>query len=300
MYYWIRDLRPELPNNVKDTVAPWQHVTLYSLSIGAQGNIVYPTGLAEITAGNTDWPVATGAGGPESIDDLWHAALNGRGKYFNAQDPQQLAESIVSALADFTDQSGTGTAVGIAGAQFSATKSFGYRTSYESGWWGDVKKYALDPNTGALPIDNAGNPLNPPLWSAATQLDTQVAATGWDTNRRIVTINDSTNTVVPFRLNQLSTAQQASLNAGWQVVAPTPSAQSVLNYLRGDPSNEGVGTMNFRVRAAHSRRHRLFGCGSRRGAQPALQRRGQSRLRGICHDEDESDADGLRRRSTTA
>ena len=35
MYYWIRDLRPGIANKVKDTVAPWQHVTMYGLSIGA-------------------------------------------------------------------------------------------------------------------------------------------------------------------------------------------------------------------------------------------------------------------------
>ena len=257
MYYWIRDIRPALPNNVKDTIAPWQHVTLYGLSIGAQGNVVYPTGIDAIAAGaNTvtapapqpiNWPVATGAGGPESIDDLWHAALNTRGKFFNADNPKQLAESIVSALADFTDQSGTGTSVGIAGAQFTASKSYGYRASYEAGWWGDVKKYALDPNTGALPVDGAGNPINPPLWSAATQLDAQASGTGWDTNRRILTINDS-NAVVPFRELAISPAQLASLNAGWSVVTPTPTPQDVLKYLRGDQSNEGIGSTNFRVR----------------------------------------------------
>jgi len=249
MYYWIRDIRPDFPDNVKDTIAPWQHVTLYGLSIGAEGNVVYPTGLDAIVAGTQDWPQPTGSERPDSIDDLWHAALNSRGKYFNPSNPQQLAESIVSALADFTAQSGTGAAVGIAGAQLSATRKYGYKTSYESGWWGDVKKYELDPTTGALPVKTDGNPKNDPLWSAASALDAQVLGTGWDSNRRIVTINDASGAVVPFRLASLSPVQRASLNAGWSVVTPTPSAQSVLDFLRGDKSNEGVGTTNFRTRA---------------------------------------------------
>ena len=128
-----------------------------------------PTGVDAITAGTQDWPQPTGSGSPDSVDDLWHAALNSRGKYFNAANPQQLAESIVSALADFTSQSGTGAAVGIAGAQLSATRKYGYRTSYESGWWGDVRKYELDTKTGALPVKADGNPMNDPLWSAATR-----------------------------------------------------------------------------------------------------------------------------------
>ena len=168
MYYWIRDLRPAIADKVKDSVAPWQHVSTYGLSIGASGTISYPNGINAITAGTANWPPATGAGGPEAIDDLWHAAVNSRGKYFNASNAQQLAESIVSALADFTDQSGTGTAVGIGGAQLSVTNQYAYKTSYEAGIWGDVKKYAIDIDTGVLPSDANGNPLNAPLWSAAS------------------------------------------------------------------------------------------------------------------------------------
>ena len=253
MYYWIRDIRPTIADQGKDAIAPWQHVSLYGLSIGARGNIAYPNGINAIASGTADWPPATGAGGPESIDDLWHAAVNSRGKYFNAVNPQQLAESVVSALADFTDQSGTGAAVGIAGAQLSVTNQYAYKTSYEVGLWGDVKKYALDINTGVLPVDANGNPVNAPVWSAATQLDAQAAVVGaingWDTKRRIVTMNDSTNAVVPFRLASLSSTQQASLNSGWSGVTPTPTAQQVLDYLRGDQSNEGVTTTSFRPRA---------------------------------------------------
>ncbi len=252
MYYWIRDIRPSVANNVSDSVAPWQHVTLYGLSIGARGNISYPSGISAISAGTANWPVATGAGGPESIDDLWHATANSRGKFFNATDAEQLAESVVAALADMSDTSGTGAAVGLAGTQLSSTNQYAYKTSYEKGWWGDVKKYAIDTATGVLPVDASGNPINAPLWSAATQLDAQAAVVGsvngWDTNRRIVTINSSTSLAVPFRVANLSSAQQSSLTSGWSSVSKPPTAQSVLNWLRGDPSNEGVGSANFRIR----------------------------------------------------
>ena len=79
-----------------------------------KGRFAYPTGIGAVTAGTTQWPTPlTGSlhlkgNDPEAIDDLWHAAINSRGKYFNAQNAQQLAESVVSALADFTDQAGTG------------------------------------------------------------------------------------------------------------------------------------------------------------------------------------------------
>ncbi len=37
MYYWIRDIRPGDADKVKDSLAPWQHVSVYGLSIGARG-----------------------------------------------------------------------------------------------------------------------------------------------------------------------------------------------------------------------------------------------------------------------
>jgi type IV pilus assembly protein PilY1 len=216
MRYWINDLRSDFTNNVQDVNAPWQHVTLYGLSIGARGS-VDAAGLAAITAGTRDWPAPTGVGATDSIDDLWHAALNSRGKYFNAANPQELAESIVSALTDFVGPNGTGTGIALAGARITNTRNFGYLTSYDSQWTGDLRKYALDTRTGALPADADGNPLNRPVWSAQQQLDLQALGTGWDTARKIVTTDDSKN-AVPFRLANLSASQQTSLNAGWAAV----------------------------------------------------------------------------------
>ena len=65
MYYWDRDIRPDKANQVKDSTAPWQHVTVYGLSIGAQGNVVYPSGIDAITAGSAIGRTSTalGAGG---------------------------------------------------------------------------------------------------------------------------------------------------------------------------------------------------------------------------------------------
>ena len=39
--------------------------------------------------------------------------------------------------------------MGLGGAQLSVTNQYAYKTSYEAGIWGDVKKYAID--LGTLP-----------------------------------------------------------------------------------------------------------------------------------------------------
>jgi type IV pilus assembly protein PilY1 len=80
-------------------------------------------------------------------------------------------------------------------------------------------------------------------------LDSLAAGAGWDTNRRIVTIKTDGKTAIPFRLASLDRPQTDSLKNAWSVVFTPPTAQQVLNYLRGDKSNEGAGTTNFRVRS---------------------------------------------------
>jgi type IV pilus assembly protein PilY1 len=59
-----------------------------------------------------------------------------------------------------------------------------------------------------------------------------------------VTTNDATNAGVEFRLASLSPAQQASLGSS------TARRQAVLDFLRGDRSNEGPGEGQLRVRGS--------------------------------------------------
>src|SRR5262249_10750582 len=130
MYYWIHDLRPDLPDQVKDSVAPWQHVVFYGLSLGAEGTLDYPSAIGDITNGTVQWPKPL-VWQATTIDDLWHASINGRGDYITAQNYQQPSEGIVRITQLASQQAGTATAVGLPGAQLTATKSFAYRTSYE-------------------------------------------------------------------------------------------------------------------------------------------------------------------------
>jgi hypothetical protein len=63
MFYWINDIRPDFENKVKDkdSVATWQHVTFYGLSIGAVGTFDSNsrdavTGAPASVVSGTPWP----------------------------------------------------------------------------------------------------------------------------------------------------------------------------------------------------------------------------------------------------
>jgi type IV pilus assembly protein PilY1 len=257
MTYWAGDLRPDLADQVGDAFAPWQHLSFHAFSLGARATLEAPAAIAAIRSGAADWPAPAVWGGPETIDDLLHATINGRGRFASAASASELVAAFAGTLAAIADASTAGTGAAITVSSSTTATQFAYRTSFAAGGWGDVRKYALDAATGAIPLDANGNPAHAPLWSAAAQLDEQSGITGtppaqvagWDANRKIVTINDATGDVVPFRLGNLSAAQRTSLTAGWQASDWQPTAQQVVDYLRGDPSNEGNAAHQFRVRS---------------------------------------------------
>ena len=116
----------------------------------------------------------------------------------------------------------------------------GYTTSYTPvSWTGDVAGNVYSTTAGGSFTAVANS--NP--WHAQIQLDTLTQSTssgtyGWDTGRRIVTWNGANG--VPFRYSQLSGTEQTALGNG-----SPGTGQQLLNYLRGDKSNE---TTDFRVR----------------------------------------------------
>ncbi|MBF0257946.1 MAG: PQQ-binding-like beta-propeller repeat protein [Desulfamplus sp.] len=227
MFYWKRDLAPtvdnKVPTNFYDS-ANWQHMVTYVVSFGLVGNLnpanydlyninpalrIYPT-----------WPSPINSD-KERLDDLWHAAVNGRGKYLSAKNPQALIDAFDEVINDVIARIGSGASVSINGEELHAG-SVVYQSRYATdGWTGDVMAYGIDPVSGAVI-------LNPPKWSASEELDNaQIAnASYWDTVRIIATYNDSTSAGIPFRYSSLSAGQQAIINA------------DMVNYLRGNPSLE--------------------------------------------------------------
>lgn len=231
-YYWMTDLRPTMGNNVPTSAgdpASWQHMVTFGVAFSEQGSIAYPGGLAAIRSGAAEWPRPTNDS-PSAVDDLWHSALVGHGQYFNVTSPAQLMDALGRALNEIRVRSGSAS-----GAQFSSTdltvpgSSVAYRTGFSAGdWTGEVGAYGVDAATGTVEAT--------PIWSARTRLETLVAPAGagggWDLQRKIATYRPDTKVGVPFRWGNLSSTQQASIDAN------AAKGQRVVNYLRGDRANE--------------------------------------------------------------
>lgn len=214
MYYWKNDLRPTLENNVpksENNPAFWQHMRTFGVSIGEKGVLNPETDLAALKAGTLSWP-APGADKIENIDDLWHATLNSRGEFVVASDPAQFARALKESLDKIAAEKGR-SASGAASSTNVSAGSMTFFSEYVAGQWtGDVLGYALDPETGRRATDPKDD------WSASSRLPP------W--SERNIMINVS-GTLTAFAWENLDAAQQTAL-----------SSQEIVNYLRGDRSNE--------------------------------------------------------------
>ena len=139
--------------------ASHQHMTTFTLGMGVGGLLPYrPDYLTansgayyNLTQGTQNWPVAGPSANAENIDDLWHAAVNGRGRYFSAGDPDSLAQSLSSTLMAINAEVGAGSGAAASTLQPVEGDNKLFIAKYMTVHWiGDLVARSIDPQTGAI------------------------------------------------------------------------------------------------------------------------------------------------------
>ncbi|GAB3381808.1 PilC/PilY family type IV pilus protein [Spongiibacter taiwanensis] len=153
MYYWKTDLRTDLANLVPETKtnpAFWQHMVTYGVGIGVGGTIDPDTAFKAIDSGATiTWPNPTSAE-VNKIDDLVHAAVNGRGGYFSAADPDEFANELFKVLQTIAEESKSSASSVAANSTRLDSGTLVYQASFNSlDWSGRIQAYSLN-NDGSL------------------------------------------------------------------------------------------------------------------------------------------------------
>lgn len=240
--YYKTDLRTGMTNNVPvsgNDTATHQHMNTYTIGL-TNGVLTYSKtyetdvsgDFPAIKAGTKDWPKPQ-ENTRSAVDDLWHAAVSGRGYGVVAINQKDVEEGLDRILSRASSGTSSGTGIGVASPVLSDTNNVVYRTKFDQGTWaGDVEALKIDPITG-LPL--AG----PVDWSAASKLDLLASGSGWKDARKIITRNDSTGLAVPFLYDNLSSTQKTNIKLATPLNNDTQGA-ALINFLRGDTSNEGV------------------------------------------------------------
>ncbi|MBA3477802.1 MAG: hypothetical protein H0T52_05275, partial [Lautropia sp.] len=168
----------------------------------------------------------SGADVPDGIPD----------NYFRVDNPLGLEQGLERTFQLISEQSSQ-SALQASSTRISAD-SVVYQAKFNSGDWSGSLE--------ALPI-TTGGAIGVPLWNAATA--TLNAGAVDHANRVVYTLRSDSRAAIPFRFSSLAPAQQAELDKLPGGSNDGRGADRV-GYIRGDNSQEGSGTSQFRRRVS--------------------------------------------------
>lgn len=216
MYYWKNDLRPGLDNKVPSTTANpafWQHMVTYGVGLGVRGDQDPDAVFAAIGTPNTiTWAGDPAVSNAAKIDDLLHAAVNSRGGFFSAKDPNEFANGLRRVLTAISERVSSGSNVS-ANSVSIGTNTRVYQASFVAGQWtGEMSAFPVTATgIGATPVWRASQGISYAGRKVFTRtIQAETSAGGAD-----------------FLWGSLTPAQQLALGNA-----------NVVNYIRGDTSNE--------------------------------------------------------------
>jgi len=269
-YYYNTDLRTDLVNSVpySDTDPNRaQHMTTYTLGLGLSGRLRYDvnylTGASSdfnaIKAGTKKWPIPPldTSSDPAKIDDLWHAAVNGHGRYFSAASADSLVSALSTTLSDITARDGAGASAASTSLRPVLGTDQVFIASYRTqSWNGELEARTITVNTANDTVSVGAENSN---WKASSLLD------GRDYTSRTIYYarkatsgTTTTQSLGSFTYANLSSDVDGTLLTGYfnnycnQSPRPTQcsaltstqqtsaSGANLVNFIRGDRSNEGT------------------------------------------------------------
>ncbi len=238
------------------------HMTTYTLGLGVDGIMTYDpkydkspvvgsdfyklitrasSGCPWNSNGAYVWPdpAAGDSSGSAAyqtrVDDLWHAAVNGHGKYFSAADPNAVINGLQDALANIESSVGAAAAAATSTPNISQQDNDIFSDTFTTvKWYGELSDKKINTITGDV--------LPTPVWLSSDRLGRQV---GTSTDTRVLKMLDTTNgTLKNFTYAAMSATEKAwfdtkcsslpqclTLSPADKVTLDTGA--NIINWLRG-------------------------------------------------------------------
>ena len=171
-FYASGDLRTDLDNKVpvrkpeKDNNEN-QHMVTFTLGLGIDGLMRFREDYEDATEGDL-YKIKTGATGcpwisgtcnwpklvnnsPPAVDDLWHAAISGRGKYFSAGNPTTLKSGLTETLRAIQVATGAAAAAATSTPNVTQDDNYIFRSTYRTVLWdGQIYADTIDLTNGEV------------------------------------------------------------------------------------------------------------------------------------------------------
>jgi type IV pilus assembly protein PilY1 len=228
-------LRSDLENWSKPGLVPAAagdntrlHMNTYALGLGVDGLLTYESGYDKSPVVGGDfynlvtgvssgcpwnangayvWPDphtsdTSGTAYQSRVDDLWHTAINGHGKYFSASDPKQVVDGLRAALNNIEVKIGAAAAAATSTPNISQQDNDIFSDTFTTvRWYGELSDKKIDTVTGVVG--------STAVWNTSNIVGQKVAASS-DT-RKIKMLDLSTGGLKDFTYANLA----AGLEKGW-------------------------------------------------------------------------------------
>lgn len=249
MHYYKTDLST-LDNKV--TVDPGvdentaQHMVTYTVAFGVNGTL---DAGPDDDASSFLWPERV-EDTATTIDDMRHAAWNGRGLFLNASKPDALIESLGDAIKDIANKEGAASSVAFNSTSLEAD-AYIFQARFDSDRWSgdlDALSFVFDEDGNISTDVDTGKSRIIQRWSAGEVLNNRVLS---ENSRQIITFNGIESVPFTFPVDyknstdtELNTDQVQDLltNAPFayatadadQISSNDNYGNSLVAYLRGD------------------------------------------------------------------
>ncbi|EGG95515.1 Type IV fimbrial biogenesis protein PilY1 [gamma proteobacterium IMCC1989] len=195
MYYFANDLAPSVSDSLSldlhNQLISHQHMVTFSVGFGVKGDVDATPSIYDRSGSATSiWPsIINPHDTVEKIDDLHHAAFNGRGAYVNASNSENLKTELDSIITEIGVRVGN-TATGASFSSFELIDGeFRFDTNYETvNWSGDLKAFEYISATNQF--------AEAPTWSADERMESRVNR---ESDRQIITYNGTKG--IPFQFS---------------------------------------------------------------------------------------------------
>ncbi|MCU7915460.1 MAG: hypothetical protein KZQ65_06040 [Candidatus Thiodiazotropha sp. (ex Gloverina cf. vestifex)] len=255
-----------------------QHLVTYTVAFGVRGTIPEFDAVGDECQPNTredslstqNWPSscdsslsdgwpAPSANSSTTVDDMMHAAWNGRGQFLSAKDPQELIDTLQEAIDDISSRNEVAAAA-VSVDTFNVTGGGNVvQGKFDStDWTGELYSYEI--------IVSASNDISvstTPTWGAHDLLDARAY-----TARFAVTYNGSQGIAFDFPSDYTSLGTSdlsqdqiddllydapypTTTTDSAEVTANQTHGEDLVKYLLGDHNNEGDEAGDFRSRSGH-------------------------------------------------
>jgi type IV pilus assembly protein PilY1 len=221
--------------NPKNDPATWQHLVTFTVGLGLTrsmsltspdrrwaGSTYAGAGYQTFLTGGASWPTTGTDTDPGNVYDLWHAAINSRGQAFAAESPQDLSNALNAALYRIMGRDGAAAALSTNSTKISSDTLLFQALFNSADWTGKLRAYRI----------NTDGSLGTQVWEA-----TDAGKIPAHASRNIYTWSGTAG--IGFTQADLTTASM------WSPIGDV----NLLNYLRGDQSNEQKNGGLYRNRA---------------------------------------------------